>query len=132
MKDEMKSTLISVLHERMDKCTSEQFWASSTLTALNGFLLLNKCTIEKIAPTWLLLMIVAIATGYGVYFIIHRHVSYYRLENSATSLLSNEPDVPYPFNARTNPTQLESLTGVAFYVSWVAALFSLNVVYYGS
>ena len=47
---------VKILHQRMDKCTTEQFWASSTLTALNAFLLAQKSRFLEIAPIWLILL----------------------------------------------------------------------------
>jgi hypothetical protein len=122
----MKKTLVSVLQQRMDKCTSEQFWASSTLTAVNGFLILEKDQFLAVVPAWLILTALAIATGYGVFFIIHRHVAYFSIQNSLIDLLQGEKEIPEVFREKVSPWHISMLTGVTFYVSWIVALTSFN------
>lgn len=133
----MKKTLIVVLQQRMDKCTSEQFWACTTLTGLNGFLLLQGDLVLTFPPgMWWVCSLLVILTGYAIFFIIHRHISYYKLQNCFISLLEEEKALPELFTTPDQQTVLQrflrsilALSGVMFYVFWVLLLCVLNIVH---
>lgn len=133
----MKETLIAVLQQRMDKCTSEQFWACATLSGLNVFLLLQKDLVLSVpAGLWLACSTLIILTGYGTFFIIHRHISYYKLRDSLISLLDDEKDVPQVFIRPGQQTVLQSLlgsiaalSGVTFYAVWPLLLAVFNIMH---
>lgn len=133
----MKETLIAVLQQRMDKCTSEQFWACATLSGLNVFLLLQKDLVLSVpAGLWFGCSAVVILTAYGTFFIIHRHISYYKLQDSLISLLDDEEEVPQVFIRPGQQTVLQrilrsilALSGVTFYAVWPLVLAVFNIMH---
>lgn len=118
----MKEAIANVLQQWMDKCTSEQFWAVATLTGFNAFIISQKEDILAALPSWGVLVAVGLATAWGLYYIIHRHVAYYFLRGELVELLKNEHGIPVFLKTRPNKWRASSLTGVIFYAGWVLVL----------
>ena len=118
----MKEAIVNVLQQRMNKCTSEQFWAVATLTGFNAFIISQKEDILAALPSWGVLVAVGLATAWGVYYIIHRHIGYYFLCGELAELLKNEPGIPAFLKTCPNKWRGPSLTGVIFYAGWVLGL----------
>src|SRR5437764_14677141 len=90
----MKSVIVPILQQRMDKCTSEQFWAVAALLAADAFVVDKRSVLLAAFPRWALLLFVCAATAYAIWFIIQRHVGYYRYRDDLAVLLAHEQDVP--------------------------------------
>ena len=115
----MKTTIVILLQQRMDKCTNEQFWAVAATTGMNAFLLSQKTTISSCINTTAMFIVLAVVTIYAISFIINRHIGYYQNRNVMQALLENESDVPNSMKLQLNPWSWKQLSGVVFYVSWV-------------
>jgi len=123
----MKSVIVSLLQQRMDKCTTEQFWAVAALLAADGFIVDKRDALIAALPWWLLLVFVTIASAYGIWFIVQRHIGYYRYRDDLAVLLAHERDVPEFLRHEPRRHSLNTLSGVTFYV--VAVLIGLIVCY---
>jgi hypothetical protein len=110
----MKETIITLLQQRMDKCTTEQFWAVASLTAADGFVIQSDKVSSGIA-----LVAITIDTIYGVFFIFDRHFAFYRNRKLMGSLFKDERDAPDFLKTEPNPFRFYSLSGVLFYLLWV-------------
>jgi hypothetical protein len=115
----MKTTILILLQQRMDKCTNEQFWAVAATTGMNAFLLSQKTTISLCINTTAIFIVLAVVTIYAISFIINRHIGYYQNSNDMQTLLENESDVPDSMKLQLNPWSWKQLSGVVFYISWV-------------
>lgn len=117
----MKGSLISLLQSRMDKCTSEQFWAVGIITGLSVFLISQSSIIHEKLPNCSVIVIAAqlILSAYGIYFVVHRHVSYYRLERELSLLLKTEKNAPKMLQQKHSWWEVPSLSGVVFYIIWI-------------
>ena len=114
--------MISLLQQRMDKCTTEQFWAVAILTGTDVFIITQAQNLAAKMPYWILLLVISLVTVWGVCFIVERHFGWYRSRHVLASLLQNEPDVPERLKRFPNFWSLNSLAfGVGFYVVWVLA-----------
>jgi hypothetical protein len=123
----MKSVIIPLLQQRMDKCTTEQFWAVAALLASDGFIIDKRDALIAALPWWVLLVFVTIASAYGIWFIIQRHIGYYRYRDDLAVLVAREPDVPEFLRHEPRRHSLNTLSGVTFYV--VAVLMGSIVSY---
>ena len=120
----MKEAILQCLQQQMDKCTNEQFWAVTSLTAADGFFIIQRKDLA-VVPTWLCMTLLTISMFYGVRFIIHRHIAFFRLFNAKAKLLQGEPDAPAFMTETANMRRFEELSGVIFYVGWVVAGYAL-------
>jgi len=119
----------------MDKCTTEQFWAVTTLTGLdlsiisekrNIIRVLQSTSIIGVPPNWFILSIVTAATIYSAIFIVHRHISYYRHRADLTKLLQGEKDVPDFLKKCPDKWRGHSPSGILFYNGWIVALWLMD------
>jgi hypothetical protein len=117
--DVSTNTLLSVLQQRMDKCTSEQFWAIASLTALNAGIIAATSALSLDIPKWIIALALSGATFYGVFFVIHRHKGYYDYRNDFAQLVKDSSVAPKFMQQPKNPWELRQLTGVAFYSLWI-------------
>jgi len=69
--------MISLLQQRMDKCTSEQFWTVAALTAADGFLLTNGWDLEKRFSYGGIMLVLTVLTCWGIWIIVERHKYYF-------------------------------------------------------
>jgi hypothetical protein len=111
----MREAVTQILQMRMDKCTSEQFWAVGAVTALNAYLLSQKSTLQGLIPVWAVLGLTVALVVYAVYFVIHRHVAYFDLLNDLVDMLKDEAGMPRLLRMRHQPWKVSNLSGVAFY-----------------
>jgi len=122
----MKEIIIPLLQQRMDKCTSEQFWTVGALTAADAFIITKGQVVGPKMPfSWILIALITVATVWGVRIIVSRHNAYYRNRAAMVLLLGNEKDVPDFLKNPANPWTFNSLSGVVFYVLWVVAGWGL-------
>jgi len=126
----MKDALLGVLQQRMDKCTSEQFWAVGAITGLDAFLLSQTTQIKLVAQSWMVISIVSLLAGYGFYFIVSRHVGYFYLYDKMVDLIKDDPDTPTMFKAYPSRWKVHSLSGVSFYCVWVAVATGATIMAY--
>ena len=116
----MKATMISILQQRMDKCTTEQFWAVAILTATDVFIVTQAQNPAAKVPYCALLTAITIATVWGVFFIWERHCGWFRNRVDLASLLQNEADLPERLKRFPKFWSFKSLVfGVGFYIAWV-------------
>ena len=117
----MREVLVSLLQQRMDKCTTEQFWAVAALTGLNGFLIVQRREVNALMPSPLVLGAIWTATVYGCYFVMLRHRHYYRCRADQAKLLESEADAPAFLRSAPSMRKTSSLVGVVFYSAWMIA-----------
>jgi hypothetical protein len=67
---------MGIYQQRMDKCTTEQFWMVALLGAMNGFIISHKEALTPALGTSELVAAVAMATLVGMVFVLSRHVVY--------------------------------------------------------
>ena len=115
----MKDALLGVLQQRMDKCTSEQFWAVGAITGLDAFLLTQAGQIQLYFPSTLVIATVIVLAIYGYYFIASRHVGYFLIYDQLVDLVKHEPYAPKLFKARPKRWKGHNLSGLIFYCAWV-------------
>jgi hypothetical protein len=120
----VKETIITIMQQRMDKTTTEQYWAVATLSGMDAFVLSQLTDLKQIISGKVLLLVVSIATGYGVWFVIQRHVGYYFLRSQLVELLRAEPEAP-AFLRRGPTRKSNTWSGVVFYVGWMALLWGV-------
>ena len=113
----MKHTILSILQQRMDKCTNEQWWAVAALTAADAFIVTRHTNVGS--NLWVFVAI-TVATIWGICIIIQRHFAYHRNRAAMALLVEDEQDVPAFLKSRPNAWSFRSvLSGVLFYVVWV-------------
>lgn len=117
----MKGSLISLLQSRMDKCTSEQFWAVGIITGLSVFLISESSIIQERLPNCSFIVILAqvFLSAYGIIIVVHRHVSFYRLERELSLLLETEKNAPEMLKQKHAWWEVHTLSGVVFYTVWI-------------
>jgi hypothetical protein len=122
----MKETIVSLLQQRMDKCTTEQFWAVATLTGMSAFLITQARVLSAILHPRYLLLMVTIATAYGTYFVIHRHQAYYFFQSLQADMIREDDNVPDYLKDPHPAWKGGSLSGVVFYVGWIIGVWALT------
>src|SRR6266571_7842714 len=90
----MKAAMVSLLQQRMDKCTREQFWTVATLTAADAFLLTKGAELQQHFSYVVIMIVLGVLTAWGVWIIINRHMYYFTCQRDLKSLLRDEKDVP--------------------------------------
>ena len=126
----MRDGLLGVLQQRMDKCTSEQFWAVGAITGLDAFLLSQTTQVKAVLQPWAVMLIVVLLSVYGTYFIIHRHVGYFDLYDRLVDLIKDEPEAPTMFKGYPSRWKGHSLSGMVFYCAWVAIATASTIAAY--
>jgi hypothetical protein len=111
--------IISLLQTRMDKCTAEQFWAVGIITGLSVFLLSKRSIIRKIKLNKHIIAAHVFLSAYGIYFVVHRHVSWFRLECELRNLLKYEIFAPEILKEKIVCGDINVLSGVVFYTVWI-------------
>jgi hypothetical protein len=128
MKSDIKGDLISLLQSRMDKCTTEQFWAVGIITGLSAFLISQRSKIQK---RLIIIIVQVILSLYGIGFVWHRHISFYELEGKLSCLLADEKIAPKMLKLKHDWWDWRTLTGVGFYTFWIvltcAGVFSCYI-----
>jgi hypothetical protein len=117
----MKSTIVTILQQRMDKCTHEQFWVTGAITGLNAFLLSQASTIRTLFSNEAILSVSMVICIYGVFFVVSRHVWYYTIREAMSKILRSEDDIPDFIIKKVNPWTGQSLVGVTFYSGLILA-----------
>lgn len=126
----MKSTIISILQQRMDKCTSEQFWLTGFISGLNSYLILNKDEIIKSINSIYIIIAVIVILCCSICYLIHRHSSYYKIRLEMSQLLENENDAPSFLKLQISPWEMRSLAGTSLYILLVLIFTVTTVVAY--
>ncbi|UCC81250.1 MAG: hypothetical protein JSW64_07810 [Candidatus Zixiibacteriota bacterium] len=116
----MKETIATILQQKMDKCTTEQFWATGAITGLNAFLISQTAPITALISNWAVVVASLFLALYGIYFVIHRHISYFVLHKELAELLKDEPIVPASIKIKPNKWKGHNLSGIVFFVVWIA------------
>lgn len=124
----MKSTILILLQQRMDKCGFGQLWAVATVTGLCALVVTQRNTVLAALPPWLIVVSIVGVTTYAVYYILHRHVTYYCNVQALVALLQDEPECPEILKASPTPWRLRSLIGSGFYVLWVVGAGLMSIV----
>ena len=106
----------------MDKCTTEQFWATGAVTGLNAFMILQYDRLALITAGWVLAIVAGFVALYGSLYVIHRHISYYDLRAALVDILRAEPHTPEFLKTYPSKWTGRSLIGAAFYVAWIAII----------
>jgi hypothetical protein len=126
----IKDALLGVLQQRMDKCTTEQFWAVGAITGLDAFLLTQAAQVRLVLQSYLVIATVVLLALYGLYFIINRHVGYFYLYDKLVDLIKDDPDAPKMFKAYPSRWKGHSISGVVFYCIWVALASGATIMAY--
>ena len=123
----MREVLLSILRQLMDGCARDQFWAVAAVSGLNGLLVSKAGDLEGVAPAWILACAVLVAGAYAVYYIIHRHVCYYRYSADVAELLAEEKSAPAWMKTPRRPSEVATWLGTGFYVCWVVGATVLGI-----
>lgn len=126
----LNESLLEVLQQRMDKCTTEQFWAVGAITGLDAFLLTQADEILRVLAPWQVIAAVAALALYGVSFVVSRHVGYFRLYDAQVDLVGDEPGVPPIFRSPPSRWSGGSLSGVLFYSLWIVVASAAAIMAY--
>jgi hypothetical protein len=125
----MKNTIVTILQQRMDKCTNEQFWATGAITGLNAFLLSQNKTISSFFSSWAILAVSTVISIYGIFYVCSRHGDYYTTREAMAKLLRDvkERNIPDFMTEKVKIWNVCSLIGVAFYsglivVGWIGVI----------
>lgn len=122
----MKAAAAEILQIRMDKCTTEQFWVVATLSGMHALAITQKKDLGNINP-WVIIATIVLATGYGLYFIVTRHLAYYRYRAQQVELFQNEPGIPAGMKESLHPWKGQALSGVGFYSVLLLAFAALTI-----
>jgi hypothetical protein len=120
----MKETMIGLLQQRMDKCTTEQWACVGALTAGDAFVITKGKDLALENLSLMLFGLITLATAWGVRVIIERHNIYYKNRAQMVELLKDEKDVPSFLKVHADPHSFNSLSGVIFCVGWVIACWA--------
>jgi hypothetical protein len=123
---QVKEAAVEVLQLRMDKCTTEQFWVVATLSGINAFAITQKRDLGSVPP-WVIIAAIVTATFYGIYFILTRHLAYYRYRAQQVELFQNEPGIPAGMKQSLHPWKGQALSGVVFYSVLLLAVAALTI-----
>lgn len=124
----MKETIVIILQQRMDKCTSEQFWAVALLTGIHAFIISQRENLAATFPDWIIISVISIVTLYGIWFIIHRHISFYSLRDRMVEILKEEKDIPESLKKCPSKWRWPQLSGVLFYAGWSLIIWLGNLI----
>lgn len=86
--------MLDKFQQMMNKCTTEQFWAVVAITGMNGFVIAYHEHFVKAMPPGVVVIPIVIATIYGVYFVLHRHISYYDHKQEQAEFFKEDSTVP--------------------------------------
>jgi hypothetical protein len=114
----MKDTLISILQQRMDKCTSQQFWSVTTASGITFFYLSHA---QEIGMPFLKLAILAILVINWLY-IANAHIVYYSNQSIQARLISEGNTSAKELEKSGNPSSKNLLHGVALFTIWIVVL----------
>ena len=115
----MKDTILSILQQRMDKCTNEQFWAVASLTAIDGFFISERADSRFAFSDYWSIVTVVFSALYGVWFVWRRHWGYYDYRDDMAKLLKNEKEAPEFMKMTSKRWTLGALSGVVFYIVFI-------------
>ena len=107
----------------MDKCTTEQFWAVGVCTGLSAFLISESKIIQGKFSSVAIIHVHALLSFYVICFVLHRHMSFYKLQKKLSEQLKDEPKILDMFKNKTEWWQWRTLSGVAFYTFWTLLTF---------
>lgn len=115
----MKEAVADILQTRMDKCTTEQFWAVGALTAFGAFLISQKASIlnEAELPAWAVVAASLLLALYVAYLIVQRHTAYYALLTQLIDLVTTDSSLPQSVRDTISGWRGHSLSGVSFYLA---------------
>jgi len=123
----MKEILLSMLRQNMDGCARDQFWAVAAVSGLNGLLVSKAGALDTLVPDWTLTCATLFAGVYAVYYIVHRHVAYYRYSADIAKLLANHDLAPVWMKKARHPSEVATWLGSGFYVCWVVGATVLGI-----
>jgi len=111
----MKETIIQVMNNKMDKCTTEQFWVVAAITGLNAFLIINSKVVSTYFAKWQILLFTGVFCCYGLWFVINRHRAYWKLQKDLVDYLHEENNLPTVLREKPWPWSFKYFSGVALY-----------------
>lgn len=113
----MINIYVNLLQDRMNKCLKDQMWAVGLVLALNG-IFIGKSEDLRHIWWWLFLLIGVLCTNlYSLYYIYHRHISYYQAQNTMANLLPE--DAPDFLRTPRKPWTFRSLIGLILCYLWI-------------
>jgi hypothetical protein len=114
----MKDQLLQLYQQRLDKCTTEQFWAVALLGTLCGFVLLHRDAFSPV-PLPLVGVAVAFTALVAAAYVYTRHRIYLFYDGLLVDLLREEglgAGLLHPRD-RSRTKQAALLSGVLFYLA---------------
>ena len=124
----MKSTYITLIQHRMDKCGSNQLWAVATVTGLAVFTVTQKSTLTNTLPTWIIIASIAGLTICAIGYVLHRHHTYYKNSEVLVSILKNDPECPDLLKNCRKPWEFITFIGSGFYLGWIIGAGIISIV----
>lgn len=115
----MKDTIATLIQSQMDKTTTEQFWAVSALTGFSALVLIEYDSITTHIHPYAIIIVQLVLLIYGIYYLIHRHNTYYKLEKERSEIFKEYPDAPETLKKYSKPSEIKTWTGTFFYVLWI-------------
>ena len=112
----MKEAVASILVQRMDGCARDQFWAVAAISGLNGFVVVQGQELLALVPRYFLILAVVFPGCYAVYYIIHRHCSYYAYRADLAKLIPDEDWVPRWMVCAPKASSKKTFLGSVFYL----------------
>ena len=125
----MKETLVSVFQQRMDKCTYEQFWLCAVITGLNGFIVSQRDNIVGVVSLWSIILALLFLVSYGIFYLMHRHISHYKNRDIFLELIKGQNDVLDMLGKPNKPYDFYSFIGTGFYIAWIILCSAFSILY---
>lgn len=126
----MKPAILSILQQRMDKCTSEQNWMVAILLAINGSIAAKTDLIPAKIPHALALSVTLVLSLYGVLYCLERHCSYYRNRKAFAELIEGQTDLPNFLSSCPRLCTFRTVMGIGVQIvfivgSWLVSAMAL-------
>ena len=126
----MREALVTILQQRMDKTTTEQFWAVGAFTALSALLLVESSAFKRLFAGGIVAATTLALAVYAIIFVVQRHTAYYRLRKDLADLLDDEDEAPSWMYEQPTGWKWPQWSGVVFYTGWILiAWLALAFVY---
>lgn len=84
--------LLALYQVRLDKCAAEQFWMVALLASMHGFIIIKKQVLLDALSETILKAGIALATLFGIGYIISRHLIYVRYDDLVNQIIIKQAE----------------------------------------
>ena len=127
MDNPSRDTLLSILQQRMDKCTTEQFWAIAALTTLYAAIITKREIFLPGIPKWVVAIALSTTAFYGLFFVFHRHKAFYDYRKDFAELLEQCSFAPRFMKEARSAWEVRQFTGLLFYCAWIFGGYAVTM-----